>query len=259
MLGKSQGFASKPRALMCCICGREFGTLSLEIHMKQCEKKKDNKTQIPENYYELFERIKAGDKLTNEDYDMFNNKANDDYKENSLYPCQNCGRRFLPDRLEVHLRSCKGDDKKIKFNVNNSDKKTTGNRGGLGKSIDVSSLNQGNTSTKLFEERMNNQLKLEGQSSEKKLRGNSVNPNTMSKSTVLPPIKPKGPAFLVCYVCGREFGKHSIEIHLEKCMEKHVQEELNRGVPKKKIITPDPPQELIDILDKLAIIPAPEI
>nr|CAD7435497.1 unnamed protein product [Timema monikensis] len=25
----------------------------------------------------------------------------------SLVPCENCGRTFAPDRLEVHLRSCK--------------------------------------------------------------------------------------------------------------------------------------------------------
>ena len=24
-----------------------------------------------------------------------------------LLPCENCGRRFAPDRLPVHLRSCK--------------------------------------------------------------------------------------------------------------------------------------------------------
>lgn len=28
-------------------------------------------------------------------------------------PCENCGRTFLPDRLEVHLRSCAKLSKKI--------------------------------------------------------------------------------------------------------------------------------------------------
>lgn len=275
MIGNSTGFniTSKPKALMCSICGREFGTNSLEIHMKQCEKKNGNKSKIADDYNKVFDKIRTGERLDNNDYEEFNNNANNDYKENSLFPCQNCGRRFLPDRLEVHLRSCKGDGKEVKFKVNpnpNLNSNVTDNpdtkvnlgkiklTGGLGKSVDVSQLNSGK-STKLFEERMMNQLKSEEKSSKvgvtpESKRGNSVNPNTLSKScSVLPPIKPKGPVFLVCYVCGREFGKHSIEIHLEKCMEKHVQEEINRGVPKKKIITPEPPQELIDILDKLQV------
>lgn len=29
---------TKPRALMCYICGREFGTASLPIHLKNCAK-----------------------------------------------------------------------------------------------------------------------------------------------------------------------------------------------------------------------------
>jgi len=29
----------RPKALMCYICGREYGTASLDIHLKTCEKK----------------------------------------------------------------------------------------------------------------------------------------------------------------------------------------------------------------------------
>lgn len=32
-------FKSRPKALMCYICGREYGTKSLEIHIKTCIKK----------------------------------------------------------------------------------------------------------------------------------------------------------------------------------------------------------------------------
>ena len=34
--------AQRPRTLDCYICGREYGTRSLEIHIKTCEKKWDN-------------------------------------------------------------------------------------------------------------------------------------------------------------------------------------------------------------------------
>jgi len=33
------GFGNKPKALMCYICGREYGTSSLQIHIKSCIKK----------------------------------------------------------------------------------------------------------------------------------------------------------------------------------------------------------------------------
>jgi len=39
--------------------------------------------------------------------DAYNEEAFKDWKETVLEPCPNCGRTFLPDRLIVHLRSCK--------------------------------------------------------------------------------------------------------------------------------------------------------
>ena len=32
---------TRPKALMCYICGREYGSASLEIHLKACRKKWD--------------------------------------------------------------------------------------------------------------------------------------------------------------------------------------------------------------------------
>ena len=39
LLKKPQGAGLKPKSLVCYICGREFGTASLEIHLKTCKKK----------------------------------------------------------------------------------------------------------------------------------------------------------------------------------------------------------------------------
>ena len=40
LISKPPG-ALRPKALMCYICGREYGTASLEIHIKTCKKKWD--------------------------------------------------------------------------------------------------------------------------------------------------------------------------------------------------------------------------
>ena len=52
----------------------------------------------------------------------YNDDAFKDWNEKALLPCERCGRTFLPDRLEVHLRSCKGP--RAKTPARNSSKMT---------------------------------------------------------------------------------------------------------------------------------------
>ena len=46
--------------------------------------------------------------MNSQQLEEYNNDAFKNYNEKALEPCPNCGRTFLPDRLQVHLRSCKG-------------------------------------------------------------------------------------------------------------------------------------------------------
>jgi hypothetical protein len=39
--------------------------------------------------------------------EMYNEAAYSKWDTEALVPCTNCGRTFLPDRLQIHLRSCK--------------------------------------------------------------------------------------------------------------------------------------------------------
>ena len=39
--------------------------------------------------------------------EMYNEAAYSKWDTEALVPCSNCGRTFLPDRLQIHLRSCK--------------------------------------------------------------------------------------------------------------------------------------------------------
>ena len=54
-----------------------------------------------------FEDIICG-KVTQESREKYNEDAYKEYNEKALEPCERCGRTFLPDRLLVHLKSCKG-------------------------------------------------------------------------------------------------------------------------------------------------------
>ena len=58
----------------------------------------------------------------------FNNDAFKDYNEKALVKCPNCPRTFLPDRLEIHLRSCKGPHTPMKGQSDHSATKTQGAR-----------------------------------------------------------------------------------------------------------------------------------
>lgn len=111
-VGGSSGFGSKPRALVCHICGREFGTKSLSIHIKACAKKwEDTEAQKPPRERrpvpqapELPVDVPVG--ATQGDLDRRNAAAMTAFEEQAMMQCEHCGRTFLAERLPVHQRSC---------------------------------------------------------------------------------------------------------------------------------------------------------
>lgn len=93
----------KPRGVICYICGKEFGSASIPIHVKSCikkweteeEKKPANKRRpVPEAPSDLLTAAS-------------NEKSFETYNKKSLMPCAGCGRTFNPDSLETHQRGCK--------------------------------------------------------------------------------------------------------------------------------------------------------
>ncbi|XP_012666944.1 zinc finger protein 474 [Otolemur garnettii] len=94
------GVSARPRTLICYICGREFGTLSLPIHEPKClEKWKIENDQLPRELRRPLPQkpqpLPGGQ------------QSREGISEAQLVPCPNCGRTFAPDRLLVHQRSCK--------------------------------------------------------------------------------------------------------------------------------------------------------
>lgn len=96
----SSGTPARPRTLICYICGREFGTLSLPIHEPKClEKWKIENDRLPRELRQP---------LPQKPQPLPNGQPSQERaSQAALVPCPNCGRTFALDRLPVHQRSCK--------------------------------------------------------------------------------------------------------------------------------------------------------
>jgi hypothetical protein len=100
-----------PVYVICYICGRKYGTKSIDIHEPQClEKWKFENSNLPKQLRRPIP-IKPADVsfITGGgggDLDARNEAAYQASKQ-QLVECENCGRRFQPDRLFVHQRSCR--------------------------------------------------------------------------------------------------------------------------------------------------------
>jgi hypothetical protein len=112
---------------MCYICGREYGTRSIDIHIKTCTKKwqtteeqKDRKDRRPVPQPPSgFDEIKTGGgggAIKQAALDNYNEAAYDEYNTKALVPCNGCGRTFLPDSLEKHIKGCKSGQAARKAN-----------------------------------------------------------------------------------------------------------------------------------------------
>ncbi|KAL1499061.1 hypothetical protein AB1Y20_013576 [Prymnesium parvum] len=103
MLFPSPSAASKrPNLPLCHLCGRQFGSSSLEIHLKECRKRYEREHGKPAP--DLKTRTPTG-ALGSKAWAKFQETQEEGFRE-ALEPCPHCGRTFLPDRLKVHLRSC---------------------------------------------------------------------------------------------------------------------------------------------------------
>ena len=88
-----------PTFVTCYICGRDFGTRSIGIHLPKCrEKWEAQQEKLPKSERregpqppENFQRILNGE-VTGKELMKINQKAAEDYKNEVLEPCSNCGR-----------------------------------------------------------------------------------------------------------------------------------------------------------------------
>lgn len=101
----------KPKTVVCFICGREFGTKSISIHEPQCLKKWELENSRLPKHLRRPHPVKPSTLPSLSDESGYAlehmNQLAFESSQRQLVPCRNCGRTFLPDRLDVHMRSCK--------------------------------------------------------------------------------------------------------------------------------------------------------
>lgn len=194
-----------PRAVICYLCGRKYGTSSIKIHEPQCLKKWHIENRLlpkhmrrrPPVRPQGFGEFPKDSQSLGRQVDIMNELSYESSKQ-QLLPCENCGRTFLPDRLPVHQWSCRpGNSAKPGRSNPTLDNVARGDGG------------------------RNHRFNLEP-----KLRE---------------PVKPKT---IVCYICGREFGTTSISIHEPQCLKKWkienntLPKHMRRQVPCKPDVLP---------------------
>ncbi|KAK2947215.1 putative Zinc finger protein [Blattamonas nauphoetae] len=107
---------AKPQLFVCGICGREYGTASIEIHMKSCIKQFENDQKLlPANVrretpnlqalLDQIAEIKEDGKVTQAEIQKQREHASTIWTE-SLAKCPNCSRTFESETLEKHLKGC---------------------------------------------------------------------------------------------------------------------------------------------------------
>ncbi|CAF3845634.1 unnamed protein product [Rotaria sordida] len=97
-----------PKYVLCYVCGRKYGTQSIDIHEPQClEKWHIENAKLPPNLRRPAPR-KPDIHISSGNYTLDEiNDAAYEASKSQLVPCENCGRRFAADRISVHQRSCK--------------------------------------------------------------------------------------------------------------------------------------------------------
>ena len=118
-----RGIGNGPKSVSCYICGRQYMVHSFAIHEKQCRElfEKREEVKLPRERKKCPSNPMLGIKLTGSksDIDAYNAAAAETWTT-SLSECQFCGRRFLPEKLAIHNRSCRADNPARSVNDNRS-------------------------------------------------------------------------------------------------------------------------------------------
>lgn len=105
----------------CYICGRDFGSRSIGIHLPNCQKKWDiEQEKLPKAQRRDvpapppdFDKVLSGE-IKGKALAKVNQQAFEEYNDSALVPCPYCARTFLPKSLEAHHKLCTADRPMLK-------------------------------------------------------------------------------------------------------------------------------------------------
>ncbi|CAF0872326.1 unnamed protein product [Rotaria sp. Silwood1] len=199
--GRGEQSPTMPQFVLCYVCGRKYGTQSIEIHEPQClEKWHVENAKLPPNLRRPPPRkpdvhIGSGDSYT---LDQINDAAYEASKS-QLIPCDNCGRKFAADRIQVHQRSCKPGHASKPIGVSS---------GTDGRMAERSNQPRGNSSYDDHDDTPINHSTRRGGG------GGSTFQNSGSSGSA---------GLYPCSVCHRNFASDRIQQHEAACMKSHKQ------------------------------------
>jgi hypothetical protein len=207
--------SSGPKTVICYICGRQYGSTSIALHEPKCLEK----WEIENNQLPLEKRrptpkrpqaLHAGVGVVNpQEQNDVNWNA---FKEN-LAACARCGRKFLPDRLVVHERSCKVEPVKMKSSTPSTQICSCGHE--LREKFKF--CPSCGAKCELQPSPVSNQPVLDVNKPHVTETSHLPNQQTHQSTHSAVPSKPRT---VVCYICSREFGTQSIDIHEPQCLDK---------------------------------------
>ena len=243
---------SKPLTVVCYICGREFGSHSLDIHERQCIKKWHIENKKLPKHQQRPAPVKPQQlpQLQGAQARESWNEAAWASAQSQQLKCKNCGRTFNPDRLEIHQRSCTSSNpsKSSRNPVEVQDEVSTTQvqgRPGTGKIDNPKVLKPAMIDVGANPEPSSNRgAKLSGGSRAKTPARNGRPKSRLSEKNTNNNGPKRRPNLVFCYICGREFTTASLPIHEPQCLQKwriensKLPKNMRRPEPKKPQAVP---------------------
>uniref|UniRef100_A0A1B6EA23 C2HC/C3H-type domain-containing protein n=1 Tax=Clastoptera arizonana TaxID=38151 RepID=A0A1B6EA23_9HEMI len=240
----------RPRTVVCYLCSKEFFTASFPLHEPHCLQKWQRENEELPTHLQMPLPQKPEVPVTSEEWNRYAWET----AQAVLVPCQSCGRTFLPTRLEAHQRACTQTRsvKKPSFkpqvqdwDSEREDKSDHSDRiiGPPNVHCHICGRMFTNASINIHEEHCLKRWQQENRV-EKSVR-KSPPPSPMSSASNSSTQSTPRRRFVICYVCGRQFGSKSIEIHTPQCLKKwHVENE--KLPPSQRRQEPQKPEVVYD-------------
>jgi ribosomal protein L32 len=227
-----------PPLPFCHLCNRQFGTSSLPIHVKACTERweREHGRPAPQPVVDMPSNAKPGSREWRE----FNEAAQAKFNSDTLQPCPHCGRTFLPDRLQVHLRSCgqghfaNGHKPRSSLAGGEEERQQPSPEGKLGLSARQRRDAPPPPSKPL--KRDEDGGGGGGAASDRSSSAGRQRSASAGRQRVVPGGPPRLPS---CHLCGRQFGTSSLAIHVKACREKWEREHPGQKAPESAVPMPD--------------------